>query len=150
MNFAACTTRKKRSNITIGEAGTKYTLLNPTLVEDEYIQVDGCLITSQTTKKCDAILKVDLGPGDSRAAFFEFKGASCKVTEAIEQLDVTVKTTKRYFPSHKMAAYVVGGVFPQGSATKQQLISKFVSENEIRLFFKNRGGSQDLETLCIA
>jgi hypothetical protein len=94
----------QRVFIVCKEKRTKITFHNPTMETTAKIKIDGCVITSNSVKKCDYLL---ICAGLKKAILVELKGS--KVMTAIEQLSATLdnEIIKTPLAPYKKSAYAV-------------------------------------------
>ena len=99
-----------RSSIVCEENKKKYVLENPQNIHIGCFHIDGGVIVSSETKKCDYLLAT-VKNTDNKIILVELKGVNFET--AIEQLDSTITLFASVLANKKIFARVVGGQVPQ-------------------------------------
>ena len=111
-NYRACTNCSEGKSVVAEENKSKYILQNLSRKKVCRVQIDNCVITSQSQRKCDYLMIVCEDEASNQAEsvdlyFIELKGRD--LMSAVEQLTETIKyfQTKKYKFSGKIFARAV-------------------------------------------
>lgn len=96
------------------------------------VTVDACLIESETTKKCDYLFEILEDSNIIKVFYLELKGKD--ISQAIKQLESTIKYCNKYHNSYFKECYIVATGIPKASTKTSVLKKEFKRKNSIQLF----------------
>ncbi|OYQ62397.1 hypothetical protein B9G53_22515 [Pseudanabaena sp. SR411] len=143
-NYSSCTVCQQGTEIPAFDKKNKkikYILQNPSRRKVCKVQIDDCVITSQTQRKCDYLMivcesKLSNQPESVDLYFIELKGRD--LMSAVEQLTETIK----YFQSEKYK--FTGKVFARAVVTRVHIPTSSIDTDarvlSLRKLLKKLGG----------
>lgn len=96
---------ENRKVCTASELGKTYTLNNVSKYKVKKVKVDKCIISKETSKKCDYLMHLT-GNERDRAIFIELKGGA--LIDAVKQLHESISYFKGEFSNCEISARIVG------------------------------------------
>jgi len=94
--------------------------------------VDACLIKSEISKKCDYLFEILEDSNIIKVFYLELKGKD--ISQAIKQLEATIKYCNKYHNSFFKECYIVATGIPKASTKTSVLKKDFKRRNKIQLF----------------
>lgn len=117
MDYGRCATESTHKKITAEENGRKLTLENPNGKTIRKIQVDGCLFTDTSRKRCDYMFEIE--KPIRFVIYLELKGSDIK--KAYDQLLATIDQFNKAHQGIKKEAHIVASRVPKAGPEIQQL-----------------------------
>lgn len=112
MDFENCTKKSSQKVVSLSENGRKFILNNVAKRKLAIITVDGCLISSNTTEKCDFLIEID--EPFTVAIYIELKGKN--IEKAYNQLINTMNILRtRHITTKKICQIVASRVPKSGT-----------------------------------
>lgn len=133
MDYGRCATESTHKKITAEENGRKLTLENPNGNTIRKIQVDGCLITDTSHKRCDYMFEMEETNSKliSLVIYLELKG--CDIKKAYDQLVATIDQFNKAHQDIKKEAHIVASRVPKAGPEIQQLKIKMLKAQKATL-----------------
>ncbi|OHE16234.1 MAG: hypothetical protein A2540_03665 [Sulfurimonas sp. RIFOXYD2_FULL_37_8] len=132
--ISTCNQLSNNSLISVKEPKRKVQFIidNKSKLAINKVTVDGCLIDSNTSLKCDYLFEILDGSTIIKVLYIELKGKD--LTHAILQLEATIKYCLQYHNSHNRECHVVSTAVPKASTKSTTLKKEFRRKNHIQLF----------------
>jgi hypothetical protein len=134
MDYGRCATESTDKKITAKENGRKLTLENPNGKLVRKIQVDGCLITDNSHKRCDYMFEIE--KPIRFVIYLELKGSDIK--KAYEQLVATIDLFIEAHRGIKKDCHIVASRVPQSRARNPAIKNKNVKSTRSDINRKHR------------
>lgn len=117
MDFEKCTKKSSQKIVSLSENGRKFSLNNKTKRKLAVIKVDGCLIASNDTEKCDFLIELD--DPYTLAIYIELKGKN--IEKGYNQLINTMNILKERHVKVKKICQIVASRVPKSGTSISNL-----------------------------